>query len=153
MTTITENQYLSLKQCIYESLISLEENGLGEIGDCQDEAERIINEWMEKENIKHSEQPQRPPTLDELKLLMQRQAAMMNLEPDSDEVKDTIDSSKIIVFDYIPDSPGYCGPLIFLSYGAGIDYFEVLTIKDERLIIVDQSEDLRNAFNNEEKFC
>ncbi len=56
MTTITEKQYESLKEIIYDSLIANPENGLGEMGACRDEAERIADEWMEKENITFEKQ-------------------------------------------------------------------------------------------------
>lgn len=45
-----------MKQIIYESLIANPENGLGEMGECQDEAERIADEWMEKEKITFEEE-------------------------------------------------------------------------------------------------
>ena len=51
MTTITQSQFDSLRNEIYESLISNPDYGLGEMGSCRDEAERIIEDWMEKESI------------------------------------------------------------------------------------------------------
>lgn len=51
MKTITEQQYNSLSTLIYSSLISNSDFGLGEMGECKDEAERIIDEWMAAEKI------------------------------------------------------------------------------------------------------
>jgi hypothetical protein len=43
--------YDALIAKIYESLIANPENGLGEMGACRDEAERIVNEWMQDNKI------------------------------------------------------------------------------------------------------
>lgn len=40
-----------LKDLIYESLMSNEDFGLGEMGSCRDEAERIVEEWIGHEVI------------------------------------------------------------------------------------------------------
>ena len=52
MTQITELQYDDLVHRIYESLISADDMGLGEMGTCNDEAERIATEWCKENNIK-----------------------------------------------------------------------------------------------------
>lgn len=51
MTQISEKQYESLVKCIYETLIANPELGIGEMGECTQEAERIVDEWMQKEGI------------------------------------------------------------------------------------------------------
>jgi len=51
MNQLTEKQYYSLIDKIYSTLISLPEMGLGEMGECKDEAERIVDEWMEENLI------------------------------------------------------------------------------------------------------
>lgn len=60
MTQITEKQYKSLKQGIYMTLISSQyiteggevcERGMGEMGECDDAAQLIIDDWMKEENI------------------------------------------------------------------------------------------------------
>lgn len=48
---ITENQYESLVQAIYESLISNPDFGLGDMGECHDEAVRIVNDWVQKNSL------------------------------------------------------------------------------------------------------
>ena len=57
---ITENQFETLKKGIYNMLMGITmyaENGeevtfgMGEMGECSDAAELVINEWIEKENI------------------------------------------------------------------------------------------------------
>jgi hypothetical protein len=57
---MTEAQQESLVQKIYETLISLpyfdenlevQERGMGEMGETRDEAERIVDEWIEENNI------------------------------------------------------------------------------------------------------
>lgn len=40
-----------LKDLIYESLMSNEDFGLGEMGSCRDEASRIVEEWIGDEVI------------------------------------------------------------------------------------------------------
>jgi hypothetical protein len=43
---ITETQAENLREKIYASLINNPEYGLGEMGACREEAERIVNEWQ-----------------------------------------------------------------------------------------------------------
>ena len=50
-TTILISLTDSLRNKIYESLIANPENGLGEINDCRDEAARIVQEWMDENNL------------------------------------------------------------------------------------------------------
>jgi hypothetical protein len=50
-STLTQIQVTELQNMIYESLISNPEFGLGEMGDCSEEAERITDEWIENNNI------------------------------------------------------------------------------------------------------
>jgi len=50
-TYLEDNLVESLRRKIYESLIANPENGLGEINDCRDEAERIVKEWMDENNL------------------------------------------------------------------------------------------------------
>ncbi len=45
---ITEKQLESLEQKIYETLILNPDVGLGELGECRDEAKRIVKEWVEE---------------------------------------------------------------------------------------------------------
>lgn len=60
MLQITQKQYDSLVDGIYSSLMSVKsytlegeelEMGMGEMGEARDEAERIVNEWMEENKI------------------------------------------------------------------------------------------------------
>ena len=60
MQQLTERQYKTLTQGIYNSLMGLtmycecgEECtlGMGEMGEANDEAERIVSEWMEQNKI------------------------------------------------------------------------------------------------------
>ena len=51
MTQITELQYDDLVHRIYETLMSNEDFGLGEMGSCRDEAKRIVIEWCEENQI------------------------------------------------------------------------------------------------------
>jgi len=51
MSYITEKQYKSLTDKIYTTLISMPDMGIGEMGDCRDESERIVDEWMENNEI------------------------------------------------------------------------------------------------------
>lgn len=55
MQTITKKQYDSLTLFIYLSLISNPEMGLGEINDCKEEANRIVNQWMEDNGIQNED--------------------------------------------------------------------------------------------------
>lgn len=49
---MTQLQIDSLENKIYESLIANPENGLGEMGACRDEAQRIVSEWVNENGIK-----------------------------------------------------------------------------------------------------
>jgi hypothetical protein len=51
MQEITELQYDDLVHRIYETLMSNEDFGLGEMGTCRDEAKRIVIEWCEENQI------------------------------------------------------------------------------------------------------
>jgi hypothetical protein len=51
MEIITQKSYNALAEKIYETLMSNEDFGLGEMGSCRDESERIIDEWVEENNI------------------------------------------------------------------------------------------------------
>lgn len=51
MQTITTDAIVSLQEFIYDSLMSNEDMGMGEMGEAREEANRIISEWMEVNNI------------------------------------------------------------------------------------------------------
>ena len=60
MIELTDNQYEMLVDEIYSSLMAItrtDENGnvlemdMGDMGDCHDEAQRIVDEWATKANI------------------------------------------------------------------------------------------------------
>jgi hypothetical protein len=51
MQEITELQYDDLVHRIYETLMSNEDFGLGEMGSCRDEAKRIVIEWCKENQI------------------------------------------------------------------------------------------------------
>ena len=51
MTQITELQYDDLKFKIYETLIDMDDMGLGDMASCTEEAERIVIEWIKDNNI------------------------------------------------------------------------------------------------------
>lgn len=51
-------QIKSLENKIYESLIANPENGLGEMGACRDEAQRIVSEWVNENGIKSDNVPE-----------------------------------------------------------------------------------------------
>ncbi|MEO6302693.1 MAG: hypothetical protein ABIP51_05940 [Bacteroidia bacterium] len=51
MKNITEKQFDSLVNKIYSSLIANPDFGLGEMGSCKEEAERIVRDWMSEETI------------------------------------------------------------------------------------------------------
>ena len=60
MNKITENQHESLVDSIYSTLMNIKimdsegneiEMGMGEMGEARDEAERIVKEWAENNNI------------------------------------------------------------------------------------------------------
>jgi len=48
---LTENQYNSLVDKIYDKLMENPEMGMGEMGECHDESNRIVDEWMEENDI------------------------------------------------------------------------------------------------------
>ena len=60
-TTLTTEQIKSLEDKIYDTLIiapymdeetgEVMERGMGEMGECHDEAQRIVSEWMEENGI------------------------------------------------------------------------------------------------------
>lgn len=88
----------------------------------------------------------RKPNANELLLLRIRESARMRLGINSDEVKDVVESAKIIVIDYMPDSPGWGGPLIFISYGAAHEFYEVLRVMDDNTLeSVEQAEEMRET--------
>lgn len=43
---IDEKSLDKLREIIYQSLMSIEDMGLGEMADAKDEADRIVNEWL-----------------------------------------------------------------------------------------------------------
>lgn len=51
MTAITPPQYESLVKGIYDSIMASEEMGLGDVSEAKTEAERIVDDWMEANNI------------------------------------------------------------------------------------------------------
>ncbi len=51
MTTITEIQYNSLSDKIYNTLMMGENMGMGEMEDCRTASEEIIDTWMKENNI------------------------------------------------------------------------------------------------------
>lgn len=51
MKTLTTEQINDLERAIYNTLMSADDMGMGEMGDCMTQAEIIVSEWMEKYNI------------------------------------------------------------------------------------------------------
>jgi hypothetical protein len=51
MTIITNEQYNSLVQAIYDELMSNPDFGFGEMGDCKDSATRVVDDWLELNKI------------------------------------------------------------------------------------------------------
>jgi hypothetical protein len=51
MDTLTQKSYNSLVYKIYESLMSNEDFGLGEMGSSMEESERIVDDWIQENNI------------------------------------------------------------------------------------------------------
>ncbi len=51
MTTLNTNQYRLLVDEIYDSIMAQPDNGMGEMGEARDEAERIIQDWCQKADI------------------------------------------------------------------------------------------------------
>lgn len=50
-TTIPTELLNSLRHKIYVKLIENPELGLGEIGECKDEAARLVEEWLNENNL------------------------------------------------------------------------------------------------------
>lgn len=48
---ITEIQKNALEQKIYDLLMENPEMGMGEMGECRDAANRIVDEWIEENGI------------------------------------------------------------------------------------------------------
>jgi len=51
MKTITTHELRSLEDKIYSKLMEHPDMGMGEMGECRDEASRIVGEWMQENNI------------------------------------------------------------------------------------------------------
>lgn len=51
MQLLTATQRSSLEETIYMSLIAKDKLDMGEMGEAQDEANRIVSEWMNKNHI------------------------------------------------------------------------------------------------------
>lgn len=51
MQTINEQQYDSLITKIYDLLMSSDDMGMGEMGDCSIAATELVNDWMEENKI------------------------------------------------------------------------------------------------------
>lgn len=51
MYQIEEAQYTSLVEKIFQTLMLFDEMSLGEMGEAHDTAERIVDEWIEENNI------------------------------------------------------------------------------------------------------
>ena len=51
LTTIPTELVESLRDKIYNSLIANPDYGLGEINPCKEEADRIVNEWLDENNL------------------------------------------------------------------------------------------------------
>jgi hypothetical protein len=56
LTIITKKQYDSLTQSIYDTLMENPDFGLGERGECRDEAARIVDDWMEDNGIQNEDE-------------------------------------------------------------------------------------------------
>jgi len=52
MQEITEKQYNSLVERIYKTLLAFPGMGLGEMREAREEAERIVDWWMDDNDIK-----------------------------------------------------------------------------------------------------
>jgi len=50
-TLLTENQKISLQQFIFANLLMADEIGLGEVNECRDTAQFIVEEWANDNNI------------------------------------------------------------------------------------------------------
>jgi hypothetical protein len=51
LTTIPTELVQSLRTKIYDSLIANPDYGLGEINPCKEEADSIVNEWLDENNL------------------------------------------------------------------------------------------------------
>lgn len=51
MDTITQTSYNNLVYKIYDTLMSNENFGLGEMGSSMEESERIVDDWIQENNI------------------------------------------------------------------------------------------------------
>lgn len=51
LTALTQQQFDSLVTGIYDKLMENPDFGLGERGECRDEAERLVIEWAELNGI------------------------------------------------------------------------------------------------------
>ena len=51
MQTLTTTQIKSLEDKIYDKLMENPEMGMGEMGECRDEASRIVDDWMEENSV------------------------------------------------------------------------------------------------------
>lgn len=51
MQQITQQQYDSLVKGIYDTFMSQEDMDLGDMGNCQDAAQFIVDEWLENNKI------------------------------------------------------------------------------------------------------
>lgn len=50
-TLLTTQQIKSLEDKIFDKLMENPEMGMGEMGECMDESKRVVEEWMEENNI------------------------------------------------------------------------------------------------------
>jgi hypothetical protein len=48
---MTQDLYDSLTAKIYSTLMAHPDMGMGEMGACADEADRIVDEWMQENNL------------------------------------------------------------------------------------------------------
>jgi hypothetical protein len=51
MDTLTQTSYNNLVYKIYDTLMSNEDFGLGEMGSSMEESERIVDDWIQENNI------------------------------------------------------------------------------------------------------
>lgn len=55
MTQLTKQQYDSLVKGIFDTLVANPDVGLGEVAQCRETAEWIVNEWAEANGIETPE--------------------------------------------------------------------------------------------------
>lgn len=55
MTTITTQQRESLENRIYTLLMSSDDMGMGDYGNCLDATQELVSKWMEENNITEEE--------------------------------------------------------------------------------------------------